>query len=64
VPGDVVTVRSDRIVDLINPVASLVSPYKTIDGVNFLVTSVAPDFQNFTTSISLARLPDKANPYT
>ena len=64
VPGDVVTVRSERIVDLINPVASLVSPYKTIDGVNFLVTSVAPDFQNFTTSISLARLPDKDNPYT
>lgn len=63
VPGDVVRIHSDRIIDIMNPVASLVSPFKTISGEAFMVTSVAPDFQNFTTSIDLARLPDRPLPY-
>jgi len=64
VPGDVVTVRSDYIVDLMSPVASLVTQYKKLDRVTFLVTSVTPDFLNFTTSVELARLPDRPNIYT
>ena len=63
VPGDVVRVRSNQIVDLMSATSSLVADYKTISGVNFLVTSVGPDFQNFTTTVELARLPDTANPY-
>jgi len=30
----------------------------------FMVTSIAPDFANFTTSITLTQLPPKSNPYT
>ena len=63
VPGDVVTVDSDHVIDLQTPVASL-ARMRTISGIPFLVTAISPDFANFTTSVELAALPPKPNPYT
>jgi hypothetical protein len=55
VPGDVVAVESDHVLDLQAPMSSILK--KTINGTPFLVTSVSPDFANFTTSVELAALP-------
>ena len=58
VPGDVVTVESDHVMDLQTPVASL-ARLRTISGTPFLVTAISPDFANFTTSVELAALPNR-----
>ena len=63
VPGDVVTVESDHVMDMQTPVASL-ARMRTLSGTPFLVTAISPDFANFTTSVELAALPPKPNPYT
>ena len=55
VPGDVVTVDSDHVIDLQTPITSAVK--RTLSGTPFLVTAISPDFANFTTSVELAALP-------
>ena len=63
VPGDIVQLKSNTIPDLIGPVTSF-DTIKPITDRVFMVTSIAPDFANFTTSITLTQLPPKSNPYT
>jgi len=58
VPGDVVTVESDHVMDLHAPIGAVYG-VKTISGTPFLVTAVSPDFANFTTSVELAALPNR-----
>lgn len=61
VPGDVVTVDSDHVMDLQKPVASF--GVKTIRGTPFMVTAVSPDFANFTTAVELTAIPDSPVTY-
>ena len=61
VPGDVVRVTSEYVPDLVGHFTFRDVP--TIRDRVFMVTSIAPDFGNFTTSVKLAQLPDKYNPY-
>jgi len=58
VPGDVVTVESDHVMDLHAPIGTT-HMIKTISGTPFLVTAISPDFANFTTSVELAALPNR-----